>query len=280
MAKAKLCSSPTRYHGGKNYLAPWIRSFFPAHLRYCEPYFGGGSVLFASDGVGVAEYVNDLDWGLINFWKVLADPLSFKKFKRQIEATPFSTYEFEAAACSFEPKTSWSVPHAVWFFIRNRQSRQGLGEDFATPTSRLRRNMNENVSAWLSSVAGLPEVHARLQRVEIRNTRAIAFIASLDSADTLFYCDPPYLGVTRTAKKVYRHEMTEKNHSRLLTCLGGIKGKFLLSGYDSLLYRTAAAEYGWYSVRKQIDNKSSSKQVKDVKTECLWMNFEPEVKRA
>lgn len=277
---AKKVSSSLRYHGGKSYLAKWVRSFFPPHVRYCEPYFGGGSVMFASDGVGVAEYVNDIDWGLINFWKVLASPLLFKKFKRLVEATPFSEHEFDAADCSFRPQLGWSVSYAVWFFIRNRQSRQGLGEDFATPTSRLRRKMNENVSAWLSAVDGLPEVHARLQRVEIRNTKALDFIKALDSADTLFYCDPPYLGVTRTAKKVYRHEMTEQDHARLLKCLSKIKGKFVLSGYDSTLYNAAALTHGWCSVRKLIDNKSSSKKVKDVKTEWLWMNFQPKVRNA
>lgn len=264
-----------KWHGGKSYLADWIVSHFPdrdAYDIYCEPYFGGGSVLFAHDCDGKAERVNDLNGRLMNFWRHLQDQKKFEFFKRALEATPFSEEEFKGTWLGLE--YSDPMVQAVAFFIRNRQSRQGLMKDFATPTSRLRRGMDENVSAWLSAVDGLPEFHARLRRVAIYNEDAIRFIKKHDSPRTLFYLDPPYLHETRTAKDAYRHEMTGDQHAELLTWLAGIRGKFVLSGYPSELYEHHRKAHGWRCVTREIDNKSSGKRSKDKKTECLWMNYE------
>lgn len=268
--------SPLKYHGGKSYLAAKFVELFPPHTRYCEPFFGGGSVLFARDGNGVAEFVNDLNYHLTNFWNVLQNDVLFEDFKRIIDATPFSSFEFSTAKLDEELNPQGEhllAMRAACFFVRNRQSRQGLGKDFATPTKRLRRGMNENVSAWLSAVDGLPEVHARLRRVEIRNQPAIEFIRELDLPDALFYCDPPYLHETRVSTGEYRHEMTASEHKELLNCLNNIKGKFVLSGYRSVMYDNHADEHGWNRVDFEIDNKASGKKKKEVKVECVWMNY-------
>lgn len=268
--------SPLKYHGGKSYLASWIRSQFPPHTRYCEPYFGGGSVLFSGKGEGVAEFANDRNFLLTNFWLVMRSPAFFQEFVRRVQTTPFSQIEF-MEACKAHPY--WPIPgnevnSAFWFFIQNRQSRQGLGKDFATPTSRTRRGMNEQVSAWWSAVEGLGEFHQRLRRVEIRNQDALQFIKELDSPKTLFYCDPPYLHETRSTTKEYgEYEMTVEDHERLLQTLAKIKGKFVLSGYPSKLYAKWAKKRKWRSVCKVIDNKASSAKTKQKKHETLWMNY-------
>jgi DNA adenine methylase len=259
-----------KYHGGKAYLAKWIRSQFPKHTRYCEPYFGGGSVLFAGNGIGVAEYANDLNGVLTNFWEVLKDEKTFTKLHRILQATPLSHNEFETA----KHATGSCIAQAAAFFVMNRQSRQGLGKSFTTPTSRIRQGMNEQVSAWLSGVEGLPWFHNRLRRVEIRNQTAIDFIDSLDSKSTLFYCDPPYVHTTRTAKVAYGpYEMSEEDHEDLLIALSTIHGKFVLSGYPNPLYAKYAKREGWRTVTKLVDNKSSSSKVKEKKEETLWINY-------
>lgn len=269
--------SPLKYHGGKSYLAQKIVDLMPPHTRYCEPFFGGGSVLFARDGEGVAEFANDLNGDLTLFWSTLRNEDTFPEFQRIVEATPFSDTFFQGADSENQvpnPRSRWAiVERAAAFFIRNRQSRQGLGRDFATPTKRLRRGMNENVSAWLTAVDGLPEVHARLKRVEIHNQPAVAFIKALDSEETFFYCDPPYMHETRATTGEYKHEMTEDDHIELLNILAEIKGKFLLSGYPSKLYDGVADIAGWHVVDVEIDNKASGKKSKAKKIERMWMNY-------
>ena len=273
-------AQPIKWHGGKRYLAKWILEHFPSrssYTHYLEPFAGGLSVLFAHDPDGISESANDLNGQLSNFWQVLRDENLFSKFEREIQATEFSDQRFLASRNKCIDENSISnlsvVEQACAFFIRYRMSRQGLGRDFATPTRRTRRGMNENVSAWLSAVDSLPEAHSRLRRVEIRNMNALAFIQKYDHPRAIFYLDPPYLHETRVTTKDYDFEMGVKDHTDLLSCLSDLKGKFIISGYPSDLYDGHARRLGWRKVERQIDNKASGKKTKDKKTECLWMNY-------
>lgn len=273
MPKSKL-KAPLKWHGGKAYLAPWILSHFPPHLHYVEPFAGGLAVLLAKDYDGISEVVNDLDGDLTNFLRVLASPNLFVQFLRIVQATPLSQELFRDAAIRVDSDNE--VDQAVKFFIRCRQSRQGLRKDFATLSkNRTRRNMNEQSSSWLTAIDGLPEIHSRLMRVVILNDDAMAVIRREDSANTLFYLDPPYLHETRVTTDDYAIEMTAGDHARLLDCLAEIEGKFVLSGYRSDMYDDAAARYGWHRVELEIDCKASGAKEKPMRTECLWMNFEP-----
>lgn len=271
-------AQPIKWHGGKSYLAKWILEHFPSrdsYTHYNEPFAGGLSVLFAHDPEGKSETVNDLNFGLTNFWQVLQAGKWFRHFERLVSVTPLSQVEFEySSKVDFESEEDHpEVVKAFDFFVKYRQSRQGLGKDYATPTRRTRRGMNENVSSWLSAVDGLPEAHERLRRVEIRNMEATAFIRKYDHEKALFYIDPPYLHETRVTTGDYEYEMSEEDHNELLKCLAFIKGKFILSGYPSTLYRMWSASQSFRCVEKQIDNKASSKKTKEKKTECLWMNY-------
>ena len=134
--------------------------------------------------------------------------------------------------------------------------------------------MNEQVSAWLNAIEGLPAVHARLKRVLILNRPALDVIREQDGPRTLFYADPPYLHETRVTTSEYgEFEMSEKEHDYLLQTLGNIEGKFILSGYRSELYDTAAEVFGWNRHEKKIHNHASGAKTKPVMTECCWTNF-------
>lgn len=279
-------ASPLKWHGGKHYLAKRIVGLMPPHLTYCEPFAGGLSVLLEKNPEGVSEVANDLNCELSMFWEVMADELAFDRFKRVIEATPFSENVYELSASSTESLLSIMdgripggvdrIGRAVRFFIQCRQSLAGRMDSFAPLSrSRVRRGMNEQVSAWLTTVEGLPEVHARLKRVAITNRPAVKVIKDLDHPETLFYLDPPYLKSTRTATEVYRHEMTHEDHLELLRTLAGIDGKLILSGYRSDLYDHLADQYCWHRIDIEIDNKAAGGSEKRKMTECLWVNYKP-----
>lgn len=237
-----------------------------------EPYFGGGAVLLHKKNFeDTSEVINDLNGDLMNFWMVLRSTPD--RMLRQLWATPFSEPAFDAAFQDLADQDN--VRRATAFFIRVRQSRQGLMKDFATLSKgRIRGGMNEQVSAWWSAVEGLPEVHDRLKRVVIYNRDALEVIQKMDSPDTLFYLDPPYMHETRSDKTAYgKFEMTEDHHAVLLRALLTIRGKFLLSGYNSELYRRAAVAGAWKTRTFDIANNASSAKEKEVKTEFLWSNF-------
>lgn len=290
----KNLTQPLKWHGGKYYLRKWIVGLMPPHLHYVEPFFGGGGILLARDPDrdwmstgdeklaaaerGCSEVVNDLHGELINFWRVLQNPEHFEAFRNRIELTPFGEPEFKAAleaSQTADPSVSLSeVERATQFFILARQSRQGLMRDFATLSrNRTRGRVNEQVSAWLNVVDGLPDVHRRLRDIVILNEPATKVIRSQDGPKTLFYCDPPYVHETRSTTGEYAFEMDEAEHVDLLETLAGLKGKFMLSGYPSSLYSKWESEQGWNRHDYQIDNKAASGKVKEKKTECLWCNF-------
>lgn len=265
-------TQPLKWHGGKHYLAPRIVSLMPPHTHYVEPYFGGGSVLLEKHPTGVSEVVNDLCQELTTFWKVLQRDDSFAEFVRIIGAMPFSQVEWEE---SWEPGGS-EVESAARFFVRCRQSRAGRMAEFATLSrNRVRRGMNEQVSAWMTAVDGLPEVAARMKRVVILNDDALSVIGSQDGPNTLFYLDPPYLHETRASTDVYVHEMSDDDHRKLLEVVNEVKGYVMLSGYPSELYEAMLLAPRWHRVECDLPNNAAGGSTKRRETECLWTNFAP-----
>jgi DNA adenine methylase len=108
--------------------------------------------------------------------------------------------------------------------------------------------------------------------VVIENKPALDLIREHDGPHTLFYCDPPYLPRTRTARKAYGpYEMTEQEHRDLLRLLRRCKGKVMLSGYPSELYDRMLS--GWTRHTFDVPNQASGAKKKDRETEVLWCNW-------
>jgi DNA adenine methylase len=283
-------NSPIKWHGGKHYLAKQIVEMMPRHLHYVEPYFGSGAVLLARDPEdkrlwwseasherGVSEVVGDIDGGLTNFWDVLQDDRWFQEFFRRVQATPFSEIEWRRAEGTELAGVAGELDRAVAFFVRCRHSLAGRMDSFALITrNRTRRKMNEQASAWLSAIEGLPEVHDRLKRVVILNQDALEVIRKQDGPKTLFYLDPPYLHETRSAKEVYLHEMSRQDHWNLCNYLARIMGKFILSGYRNEMYDDFAHDYGWHRIDFDLPNHAAGGDEKRRMTECVWTNYQPE----
>jgi len=97
---------------------------------------------------------------------------------------------------------------------------------------------------------------------------ALTVLARDWPADTLVYCDPPYLFQTRAggARPRYQHEFgTEAEHKRLLRLLKQLRCMVCISGYWSQLY--ADELHGWRAVRFQAGTRGTPA------TEWLWTNY-------
>jgi len=264
-------TQPLKWHGGKHYLAPKIVALMLPHIHYVEPYAGGLSVMLAKDPEGVSEVANDLNGPLTGFWQCLMNPDLFEQFHRHVSAMPFSEALFDNAMAAVKGDL---VSDAAAFFVCCRQSMAGRMKDFAPLSrTRTRRGMNEQASAWMTAVDGLPAVHARLRRVAILNRPALEVIRQQDGPDTLFYLDPPYLHETRATTGEYAHEMSADEHEELLTTLRQIKGRFLLSGYRSDLYSNFERDCGWTRHDFELPNNSAGGKSKRRMVECVWCNF-------
>lgn len=268
-ALATRVSPPLKWHGGKHYLAPKIVALMPEHTHYVEPFAGGLSVLLSKDPEGVSEVANDINGQLANFWRVLQDSDTFTRFERILQAVPFSESEWQSARHNAPRDT---VESAVRFFVQCRQSLAGRMNCFAPLSrTRTRRGMNEQASAWLNAVDGLPDVHARLKRVAILNRDALDVIRQQDGPATLFYLDPPYLAETRVSEDVYAHEMSEAEHAELLATIRDCQGKVMLSGYPSQMYERRLSS--WNRHEFAIPNQAAGGKTKRRMTEVVWCNF-------
>jgi len=207
-------------------MAAKILQLFPPHRVYVEPFGGGASLLFAKEPSPVEVY-NDVDSGLVNLFRVLRDPTRFEQFQRLVSLTPYSREEFCFCRETWE-KCDEDLERAYRWFVVARMSFSGhFGGSWGFAVSASDRGMSTVCSSWLAAIEGLPQVHARLMRVQIEHSDFRRIITTYDTPETLFYCDPPYMPATRKSGG-YRHEMAESDHEELVALLLQVKGMVVL----------------------------------------------------
>lgn len=264
------------WYGGKFSHLDWLLPLLPAMPYYCEPFAGSGAVLLNREPSSVETY-NDLDGEVAAFFRVLRD--SGEELTKAIALTPFSREEF-ALACQLDPELP-AIERARRFYVRARQVRTGLAQTaslgrWANCSGTSRAGMSGVVSRWFGGVEALPQIAARLLRVQIENRPATDLVRLYDSKDTLFYLDPPYVHDTRGDSKAYKYEMTDSQHHELADVLNSAKGKVAISNYDCDLYRKLFPESGWHKFSIETTNHAT----KGRRTECLWCNYDPYAVRA
>lgn len=257
-----------RYHGSKFRLAPWIASFFPEHRVYVEP-FGGSAGVLLQKPRSSAEVYNDLDGEIVNVFRVLRDRKAAAKLLRLCQLTPYAREEFELA----QQAAPDSVEQARRTLFR---SWAGFGSASATHGRSGMRTVTNGgrykpvTRSWTRVSELIPQFTARLAEVIIESRPATQVMRQHDSEQTLHYVDPPYFPETRSKRSDgnYRHEMSIADHEALLTCLAGLDGMVVLSGYDSPVYSNALPD--WRVVTTETLGSGAQGSVS--RTECLWIN--------
>lgn len=84
---------PFAWYGGKEALAPRLVSLLPKHDVYCEVFGGSGALLFAK-APSRLEIFNDLDSGVVNFFRVLRNAEQFQELVRALKLTPYAREEY------------------------------------------------------------------------------------------------------------------------------------------------------------------------------------------
>lgn len=257
------------WYGGKYSHLDWLLPLLPESTHFCDV-FGGSAAVIINREPSLIETYNDKDSELVNFFRVLRNQK--EELIEQIGLTPFSREEL-AIACSERTDELSEVERARRFFVRARQVRTGLAQTasagrWAHCLLTSRAGMAGAVSRWLGSIEDLSAIAQRLLRVQIENVPALDVIERYDSAETLFYCDPPYVHTTRGDSKAYKYELTDDDHRALAEKLQKIKGKVAVSGYDGSLYEELYR--GW----NRVDSPAKlCHSVKQERIEVLWMNY-------
>ena len=251
-----------KYPGAKNRLASWIVSFIPEHNVYLEPYFGGGGVFFNKPRCHI-ETINDLHGEVVNYFKVLRD--HHNELIELVESTPYSRAEYDN---SYNSVNDTDLERARKFCVRCWQG-FGNGNLYHNGFKSGQQTISPNpAKAWAKLPITLRQANERLQGVQIECLDALELIKRYDTEDVFIYCDPPYLLETRKSY-LYKHEMTNEQHIKLLNILKEHKGKVLISGYDNYLYNSILV--GWHKEYKKTLAEGGLQR-----TECLWMNYLPQ----
>ncbi len=282
-----------RWYGGKFRLAPWIIGHFPQHRIYVEPFGGGGSVLLRKPRA-YAEVYNDLDDVIVNLFRVLRDPAQAGRLRELLRLTPFARVEFEDSEGESDDPVEMArrlVVRAFMGFGSNAHaatpaSRSGFraivrGVNHGNPrtgfrSTGFRANSNRSGTTPAADWANYPDALGflieRMQGVVIEHRDAFEVMDQHDTAETLFYLDPPYLPEVRSPAnrydlkhRMYRHELTRDDHVRLLARARDLAGMVVLSGYAAPLYDEALSD--WRRITKDTYADGARKRV-----EVIWIN--------
>lgn len=280
--------SPIGWFGGKGNMVRKLLDLMPPHQHYVEPFCGGASLFFAKRPSGGVETLNDLDGGIVGFYRVLRDPEQFTRFERMAQFTPYSREEW------LECRATWAdcddpVERAWRWWVVARMSFGGrFGASLGTGVTSSRKKMAATTSKFTSAIDGLPEIHARLRQAQIEHTDFRTIIERYNAPGTLCYCDPPYVRSTRRSGE-YTHEMDEDDHRDLVALLLEYSALVMLSGYDHPIYKPLD-EAGWtrytfktacYAAGRTratgIQGESAALTMQ-ARTEIIWLN--PAAERA
>jgi DNA adenine methylase len=218
---------PHAWVGGKSRLAKQIVGLIdPNHNLYVEVFGGALNVLYAKELPPRANYrevANDFNSELVNLHRAIRNnPKKLQKYLSDL----FVSRDIFNDIKSKQLKPRDNIEKASFFFYRLTQSFGSKGENFAmNAKSRKPRSVHKEFKKWSQ----------RLDQVTIENLDFEKLIKEYDKEETLFYCDPPYVGTESYYKNV--REFNLKDHKRLNKALKQIKGKFLLSYNDTPFIR-------------------------------------------
>lgn len=251
------------YFGGKWRLAPWIIENLPEHKLYIEPFGGSLSVLLRKQR-SKREIVNDVDSELVNLYFVARD--FGAELKQKLSLTPHAREEY---LLSMDP-----LPESESNISKIERARRtvvrcffGIGDSFLWNHNAFRNSKESNTcvaTSWRNYHEAFEGIINRLAGVTIENLSYDKLFDKYDSKDAVWYLDPPYMKETRTRKHSYREDWSEMKHNQFISHVKNLKGRVILSGYDSELYNLEFKD--WARTTKEATTNAGKKR-----NEILWI---------
>jgi DNA adenine methylase len=209
------------YIGGKRQLAKTIVPLIAQipHTTYAEAFVGMGGIFLRRDAKPKSEVINDRSRDVSNLFRILQR--HYQPFIEHLKYGLTGRAEFNRLLDS-PPHTLTDLERAARFLYLQRTAFGGKvsGRNFGVSVGMPSR------FSFTRLLPVLEDVYERLADVVIEDLDYKDFIARYDSAETLFYLDPPYFG----NEGDYGRDLFDRaEFEKMAAILKGIKGRFILS---------------------------------------------------
>jgi DNA adenine methylase len=222
------------YYGGKQRIASRIVEWLPRHTVYVEPFCGGSAVFFAKSAPMVTnnhdyrEVLNDHDQQIMTVYRVCQNRMTRQALMERLTYTPYSRTAHQE---SKKIRRSWNDYDPIsqaWSVLVNLQQSFSKISHGGWGTAVFSSN---DAAVWANWRDALPAMMDRLREVYLECDDALAVIKRWDSPQTMFYCDPPYIGSDQGDYGGYSRD----DFKALVDVLDACQGSFVLSGYAACL---------------------------------------------
>lgn len=263
--------------GGKNYMAGQLVDLIPPHRLYCEP-FAGGAALFFRKEPSEEEVLADTHPDLIATLRFLRDA-------SQADLKRLAGRDWVGSETRFnqllKAKPTGPLERAYRFLYLSRfgwltGGRFDKGQF---------RHSSAGKRSSLASFDRLQALQERLKGVRILRQDALKTIQQVDSPETFFFIDPPYLKRHDALWEEEQDAFGEQDWRRLVDHLKKLKGRFMLTMNQGTYAALAPWPKGWWARRIRTrhpltpgNNPEPSKANRRQIEEVLVANFEPAAK--
>jgi DNA adenine methylase len=262
--------APFRYWGSKVRMAPWIIERLPDHNHFVEACAGSAAVMAIKPPVD-AETLNDTYGEVVNFFRVLRDPVTAADLIDKVAFTPYSLAEFIAAGEIIEGDYADPVVRAWAFFIRMQMAVVPGRTGWSYGVGGASTKKANKPGRWSTMPELLKLASARFDRVQVTDWDILDLIERLDAPGVLLLVDPPYLDESRPkslgTSSAYVKDAFD--HDAFIKAMHAAKhASFAITHYPHPLYDGAGLTVaGDYSSHRNIPNGDG----RDVKAERLYL---------
>ncbi|WP_233274797.1 DNA adenine methylase [Haladaptatus cibarius] len=209
------------YPGGKSRLSSWILEHASEHTCFVEVFGGAAGVLVNKDpDISKVEVYNDRDGDLVHFFEVLRDRPD--ELVEWLETVPYSRVIHSKWADAFyggyRPGDE-IVRAGQFFYLRYSQ----WGGAYDSPSGFGTSKVSSRALSYANKIERLEEFGARFDDVVLENLDWQEVFEKYDGEETVFYCDPPYVG-----KESY-YPVSDIDHSEFVEALRELDAKWIVS---------------------------------------------------
>ena len=255
LVKGSIFGSPA----GKYRVSKRLASLLPEHDIYVEPFCGSGAVFLEKAPAGKKEVLNDMNAKMAEAWRILS-----KLTDQQLETLKNKNWR---ASKPLFMKLHASNPASdiekLYRFLYVRRFSYGSWDDrgFSNSDSGKVSTIPSKIEKYLDRVRGTKVYSGDYEKV----------MKKYDSADTVFFLDPPYPGfVSHVDEESFDEE-------RFFNVLKNLKGKWLLTygakGELPKMLRKAGYKIQKFDTDRSLHNAQGAKGSRAL-TNILVANYD------